>query len=131
MRALFGAASLVVALVVFYYAVIFTGQLPDHPLIRGFNDLVLHAGAFGLLTLIALPATSSPGVMLVGLSVFAALLEAAQLALPERTANLTDLGVSLAGISLAWLGLVAGKALVGRLSMRMARKSEKDDEPAW
>ena len=69
--------------------------------------------------------------MLVGLSVFAALLEAAQLALPERTANLTDLGVSLAGISLAWLGLVAGKALVGRLSMRMARKSEKDDEPAW
>ena len=47
MRALFGAASLAVALVVFYYAVIFTGQLPDHPLIRGFNDLVLHAGLLG------------------------------------------------------------------------------------
>ncbi len=37
-----------------YYALISVEALPDHRLVRGFNDLVLHAGLFALMGFVVL-----------------------------------------------------------------------------
>jgi hypothetical protein len=89
--------------IVIYFGVLFTGQLPDHPLISGYNDILLHASAFGLLTLIALPATACPIHAIAILFIFAAAIELVQLTLPDRTATLSDLLASSAGIAISWI----------------------------
>ncbi|WP_306120543.1 MULTISPECIES: hypothetical protein [unclassified Roseitalea] len=86
-----------------YYGVVYRGQLPDHRLIVGYNDLVLHAASFALVTCVALVGARGNRVRLGGLVALAAGIELAQILDAERTASLTDLGASLAGIGLGWL----------------------------
>lgn len=104
-------ALLLVAMLLFavtlYYGVIFQGQLPDHPLLRGKNDLFLHFGAFLALT-IPLRLLWPGWLSLVGLVVCAAGIEIVQIFVPARTAAFDDVAASLAGV-------LAGAALVALL----------------
>lgn len=113
----FGAAVATAALAV-YFAVLTESPLPYHWRVDGYNDLLLHAGAFGALTLLVAPIVQRRATALAGIALFAAVLEMAQLALPRRTASLTDLAAGLAGIALACLVLAAGKALRAHLVTR-------------
>lgn len=105
-RVLWLAAVAVAASLIVYYGILYTGQLPDHRLIRRWNDVVLHIAAFGFLsvTLLAglrlVPATAVMGALAAGV-------EAVQALLPHRTASLRDLGASVAGILIGWV-IVAG-----------------------
>ncbi len=72
----------------------------------GFPDLLMHASAFALLTLLILPMARRAHLAVLGLVALAASLEAAQLILPHRTASALDLAGNFLGIALGW-GLVA------------------------
>lgn len=93
-----------IAAVVVYYAVIFEGALPDHPALRGKNDLALHVAAFFALG-VPLFLLGSWKSKLTGLVALAAIIELIQFFEPERTADWSDFAASLAGIGLG--GLVA------------------------
>lgn len=109
------AVGLVLAVIV-YYGVIFTGQLPDHRLISGWNDTLLHMGSFGLLALLILPLVRRRFVPLLALIIFAAAIEAAQAFEPQRTASLSDFAAGLLGIALSWFFLRAVQTLKSRMS---------------
>ena len=102
LRGLHRAGIFLIGCIISYYGILFTGQLPDHPLISGYNDLLLHIAAFGLLTFFALPATQHRNIVIAALFVFAAVVELVQFALPDRTVSLQDLLASFTGIVLAW-----------------------------
>lgn len=104
--------------IVFYYGVVFTGQLPYHWRVDGYNDLILHWGAFGLLTLFAVPAIARPRMTVFALVGFAVVIEVAQMAMPGRTASLVDLAASVAGVVLALPALL----VISRLSARRASR---------
>jgi len=99
------------AAVTIHFAIISDAPLPDHRLVSGYNDLLLHASAFGALALVAIPAFRRPTQTLVGLSGFATLLEAAQLVLPARNADWADLGASISGICLGCLMFTIARRL--------------------
>lgn len=107
------AAIVIAASLIVYYGVVFTGQLPDHRLIRRWNDVVMHAGAFGFLS-VALLASVPLVPAAAAMSALAIAIEAVQMLLPERTASLRDLGASLAGIPLGWLIVAGGRAVADR-----------------
>ena len=44
----------VIIAVIFYYAVIDDAPLPYHPLVDGWNDTILHIGAFAALSVVSL-----------------------------------------------------------------------------
>jgi hypothetical protein len=105
-RALKAAAAATLAVTV-YYAVFFHGPLPDHRWIVGWNDIVLHIGAFTVLTGLTLPQFGNQRALLGGLVLLAAGLEAIQILEPVRTASLSDFAASAGGVGLGWL-LVSG-----------------------
>lgn len=115
LRGLHRASIFLIGCIIFYYGIIFTGHLPDHPLISGYNDLLLHIAAFSLLTFIALPVTQRRNVVIAALFVFAAAVELVQLALPDRTASLQDLLASFTGVVLAWAPVVTISKLCSSL----------------
>lgn len=89
-----------------YFGVIFEGQLPDHPVLRGKNDLVLHALAFLVLssaTMLILRWRYAVPV-LIGL---AGAVEIIQLFLPDRSGNVVDFLASVLGVAVAWIILAA------------------------
>jgi VanZ family protein len=95
-------AALLIGLVVIYYGVIFDDPLPDHPALRGKNDLALHAAAFLALSLPLLMAWPARRMRVVaGLLGLAVAIEVAQIWLPRRTPDFTDLLASIAGVVLA------------------------------
>lgn len=79
-----------------YFALITDAALPDHPLIRGSNDLVFHALAFGAITV---PCILLFGLMRGSIVVIAVILlvEIAQIPLSGRTASFEDVLSGLAG----------------------------------
>ena len=92
--------ALTVAVIV-YYGIFSASPLPDHRLMVNWNDVVLHAGAFLALTLVAL-ALFAP-VVRVCLVVFAlgAGLEIIQLASAHHEPSLLDVLANGAGVVLA------------------------------
>lgn len=87
---------------VIHFGLISNEALPDHPLIRGKNDLVLHVVAFG-----ALMITLSPLMRLwlaaVATAFAAFAVEAIQIMIPGRTASLSDILAGFLGIFIAGL----------------------------
>ncbi|WP_295513164.1 VanZ family protein [uncultured Sulfitobacter sp.] len=99
----FATATFLLA-VTLYYGVIFQGQLPDHPMLRGQNDLFLHFIAFLALTLpVGLLFPRWPYYS--ALASFAAVIEAIQIFQPDRNADFNDF---IAG----FLGVLLGAALI-------------------
>lgn len=92
-----------------YYGLLSDRPLPDHRLIVNWNDVVLHAGAFFALTLVAL-ALLAP-VVRVCLIVFAlgTGLEIIQLASAHHEPSLRDVLANGLGVMLAWGLFVAGQ----------------------
>lgn len=112
-KALVGMATIVIGAAVVYYALIFDGPFPDHPALRGHNDLVLHVAAFlGLSTSVML--LDSRRCTIAGLVVFAGMIEIVQIFEPRRTADWLDFAGSVAGIALAAV-LVLGLRWIGTL----------------
>lgn len=89
-------ATLLLA-VTFYYGVIFKGQLPDHPMLRGKNDLFLHFCAF-LAVAIPVRLLWTRWYSLAALVFCAAAIEGIQIFQPQRNAAFDDLAASLVGI---------------------------------
>lgn len=100
LRKLAAAAALVTAGIVVYFALVFTGPLPDHPLIYGYNDLVMHVAAFIALSTIVLLAGYAWRWSIAGLVLLAGLIEIVQIFLPDRTADWLDFAGSVTGIAL-------------------------------
>ncbi len=123
-RAINGAAAVALAVllaVMVYFDVIFAGQLPDHPLIYGWNDLILHTGAFGLLAVLVFWRAGFGLRIWAFLLCTASLFELAQIFIPEREVSLADLFANFAGVGLAAVFLVSANWLIavrraGRIS---------------
>ena len=99
------------AVVTFYYGVWSNQPLPDHALISGFNDLVLHLAAFACLAAGGLFLWPGKIRLLLVLVVAACAIEIIHSLNPEREANLSDVLASLAGIALGCLAYIAVKRL--------------------
>lgn len=106
--------------VTLYYGVVFQGPLPDHPILRGKNDLFLHFCAFLALTIpVRLLWTS--WMSLVALAFCAVAIEVIQIFQPRRHAAFDDLAASL-------LGVVAGAILVVFLQRWIHRISKRQHD---
>jgi len=114
---------IVVAGIVAYFGVISDAPLPDHRLIVGFNDVVLHLGAFGVLSLVGLLLWSSMGRVIAVLVIAAAAIEFIQLFTPTRHGEFSDFAASCAGIA-------AGAVLFLALRFVIARLTADRAEPA-
>lgn len=119
-RAFLGISTLLIGLVVVYYAFIFEGQLPDHPALRGKNDLALHVAAF-LAFSVPLLLLGSWRQKVAGLVVFAALIEFVHAFQADRNADWEDFAASVAGIA---LGGVIVLLLRGIKSLLVPNKEE-------
>lgn len=119
----FMASLIVIAGFVTYFGVISNAPLPDHRLIVGFNDIVLHLGAFGVLSLICLLLWSSKGRVIGVLVIAAAAIELIQLFMPPRHGEFSDFAASGAGISV-------GAVLFLILQFVIARLTADQTEPA-
>lgn len=122
-KALVGVATLVIGAVVVYYAMVFDGPFPDHPLLRGHNDLVLHIAALLALSTAVL-LLNSRRRSIVGLVLFAGAIEIVQIFVPRRTPDWLDFAGSVTGIAIAAL-LVGGLRWIGML---LASRGVDSDE---
>ena len=86
-----------------YFAVISDAPLPDHRWIVGYNDLILHAGAFGALSFLILLKNRFQWISVGLLCGMAVAIEVAQIWEPNRNASLGDFASSFAGILIGWL----------------------------
>ena len=114
-RGLMGSL-IVVAGVVIYFGVISDAPLPDHRLIVGFNDIVLHVGAFGVLSLICLLLWSSMGRVIGVLVIAAAAIELFQLFSPLRHGEFSDFATGCAGIAAGAVLFLALRFVIVRLT---------------
>ena len=109
--------------VVTYYAVIFDGQLPDHPALRGKNDLALHVAAFFALS-VPLLLLGSWKWKVAALVAFAGLIEIVQAFQPRRNAEWEDFVASVAGVC---LGMLAAFLLRRIGALIMPSKGSKNE----
>lgn len=105
-----GTTSFVIGSVVIYYAVVFEGPLPDHPFLRGKNDLALHFAAFFALST-PLLLILRRDITVVGLVLFAGLIEIVQAFQVRRNADLADFALGIAGIALGVIIVAALRAI--------------------
>ena len=122
-KALAVLAALVIGAVVIYYAVIFDSPLPDHPILRGKNDLALHFAAFFAL--------STPVLMLgqwyktlTGLVLFAGLIEIVQAFQTRRNADWADFAGGVAGIA---MGVIVVLVLCGIKSLATSDEEQLNE----
>lgn len=94
------AALMFVVGTITYYATIEDTPLPYHPAIDGWNDTILHAGAFTVLTLVALLIWPRTLKLTAALLLFGILMEFVQLVLPTREADIMDIAANASGIIL-------------------------------
>lgn len=87
-----------------YFNLIYVGQLPDHYLVTGWNDLILHTAAFGLLSLVAFAVQGVRLQVLAFLAAIATAFEAGQIFLPGREVAVSDLAANFLGVFLAAAG---------------------------
>ena len=87
--------------VIAYFTLAFPGSLPDHHLVRGWNDFILHAGAFAALSICAFVVQPVNARTIALLTSFAAAFEIAQMFIPERESDLWDLGANMVGVASA------------------------------
>lgn len=115
-------AVLVFALgAVSYFATIENVPLPYHPLIDGWNDTILHVGAFAVLTFIALLIWRPSLGLVLSLLLFGVLIEIVQLGSDGREADLLDIAADAIGVfaahvayyALRWLKSVKIDTLAG------------------
>ena len=81
---------------VIYYAVVYQGPLPDHPLLRGKNDLFLHAGVFLALSVPLLLLWPWKPIV-AGLMALRIAIKTVQFWLPQRPPGWDDVAASLTG----------------------------------
>lgn len=112
------AAALVATV---YYGVVSDAALPDHPLIRNYNDLVMHFAAFAMVTVLAMIGRTGSIAIVLLLAMFAIAIEFAQWFDPAREATLSDFVASLAGIAAGWLMAVIAGAAITRLAPKTNR----------
>ena len=115
-RGLIGALIVVAGLVA-YFGVISDAPLPDHRLIVGFNDVVLHVGAFGVLSLIGFLLWSSMGRVIGVLAITAAAIELFQLFSPSRHGEFSDFAAGCAGIAVAAVLFLFFRLVIARLTV--------------
>lgn len=114
LKALLWLAALVIGVLVIYYAIIFEGQFPDHPALRGKNDLALHVAAFLALS-VPLFLLGRWRRIVVGLVLVAGSIEIVHIFQSHRSADWGDFAGGVAGIllgALVALGLRKLKSLV-------------------
>ena len=114
-RGFMGSLLFVVGFVT-YFGVISDAPLPDHRLFVGFNDVVLHLGAFGVLSLIGLLLWSSMGRVIGVLVIAAAAIEFIQLFQPSRHGEFSDFAASCAGIAAGVVLFLALRFVIARLT---------------
>ena len=85
--------------VIAYFALVFPGALPDHHLIRGWNDFILHTVAFAALSICAFVVQPVNAKTIALLTSFAVAFEIAQMFIPERESDLWDLGANMVGVA--------------------------------
>ena len=95
--------------VVVYFGVIYQAPLPDHPVLRGKNDLFLHAVAFLTLS-VPLLLLWPWRLVMAGLVALAVGIEVVQFSLPRRTPGWDDLAASMAGILIGCAMVLALRA---------------------
>ena len=91
-----GFAGVIVAVI--YFAMIDNAPLPYHPAVDGWNDTLLHTGAFALLAFFALLIWTPTLRTAVLLLLFGVVIELAQLVVPARQADLLDVCANIVGI---------------------------------
>ena len=99
-----------------YFGVISDAPLPDHRLIVGFNDVVLHVGAFGVLSLICFLLWSSMGRVIGVQVIAAAAIELFQLFSLTRHGEISDFAASCAGIAAGVVLFLALRFVIARLT---------------
>ena len=99
-----------------YFGVISDAPLPDHRLIVGFNDVVLHVGAFGVLSLICFLLWSSMGRVIGVQVIAAAAIELLQLFSLTRHGEISDFAASCAGIAAGVVLFLALRFVIARLT---------------
>lgn len=94
-------AALATGGAVIFYALVSTSPLPDHPLLRGYNDLAMHVLAFIVLSTIVLLLGYGALRSIAGLILLAGAIEMVQMFLPDRSADWLDVAGSVTGIAIA------------------------------
>lgn len=89
--------------------------VPDAPMAKGWTDLILHAGAFAVLTVAAGLAWRPSWRMAALLAAGAILLELAQHLVPGREVQADDAAASVAGVAIGLAALRAAARLAPRL----------------
>lgn len=98
----------------FYFAAIDNSPLPYHPKIDGWNDLVLHVGAFAVLTAVALLIWPLSWTMVLILLLAGCLMELVQLFVPSREVDLLDVIANASGIFLGCALIISARWLIDR-----------------
>ncbi len=100
--------------VIFYYAVIDDAPLPYHPLVDGWNDTILHIGAFAALSIVSLMIWRPTITVFLALLCAGAAIELMQIFVPGREVGLSDMAANCLGIAMGFIGLLAARGLVTR-----------------
>jgi|AntRauMFilla1563_2_1112583.scaffolds.fasta_scaffold117995_1 VanZ family protein len=117
--ALYAIAAVLLAITL-YYGVVFKDPFPDHPLLRGRNDLAMHFMAFLALTLpvrLLFPRWTS----LAALAFCGGAIEALQIFQPGRTADFYDFIAS-------FMGVLVGAVFLALLRRGIRKISKSNDE---
>ncbi len=101
-RAGLAAGLIAVACAIVFFAMVHNEPFPYHPAIDGWNDILLHMGAFGALTFFALMIWRRSLRLTVALVAFGVLIELIQIAFPARQADVMDVAANGLGIAFGY-----------------------------
>ena len=101
------ACLIVVLSTILYFALFRSAPLPYHPAVDGLNDVLLHVGAFGILTVVTLMIWHISPRLAGTLILFGILIELAQLVSPTRQADGGDIVANVVGIVLGHAMFIA------------------------
>jgi VanZ family protein len=92
----------VITAVIFYYAVIDDAPLPYHPLVDGWNDIILHIGAFTVLSIVSLMIWRPTMTVFLALLCVGAAIELMQMFVPGREVGLSDMAANAFGLAVGF-----------------------------
>ncbi len=110
--------------VMFYFAALENSPLPYHPAVDGWNDLILHVGAFGLLTVIACLIMPLSWSLIVILFTIGCVMEFIQYFVPTREVDAWDVAANAFGVLLGVSAVLSVRWLSRRISIRHASLKE-------